>query len=184
MVGDSIRSAAPAERLIGDARLGIRGAWGALYESYSELVFRVATQVLGNHEAAEDVVQDVFLRLPRDLEGFEYRSEAALAAWFRRCTVRAAYARLARRRRRSRMDGVVRTSTPRPASASPSAIDARLDLERALARLPAPARQVILLHDVEGFTHAEIARELGILEPTSRSRLKRARRHLRTILGS
>jgi RNA polymerase sigma-70 factor (ECF subfamily) len=88
--------------------------------------------------------------------------------------------RRAERRRRNRVEPAGDDAPDAPAPAPEPA--ARMDLERAIAALPPGARQVFVLHDVEGYGHGEIARLLGIAEGTSKAHLHRARRHLREAL--
>jgi RNA polymerase sigma-70 factor (ECF subfamily) len=130
-------------------------------------------------DEADDVTQDVFIRAWQKLSTF--RGEAAFGTWLHRLAVNVV---LARRKsvgiERGRfindeapLDGV----TSRPVSPELS-----MDFEEALANLPEGARQVFVLHDVEGYRHEEIARMLGVVPGTSKSQLHHARMALRRHL--
>lgn len=147
-----------------------------LYDRHTPALFQFALRIVGGSTAdAEDAVQEAWLRASERLE--EFRWDSSLRTWLTSFTLNCAREVL-RRRPRRRRDGkaaAVRAS-------SPPTILAAVDLERALARLPDDFRIALVLHDVEGFTHAEIGRLLGIEEGTSRSRVHRARRALRPLL--
>lgn len=147
-----------------------------LYDRHTPALFQFALRVVGGSTAdAEDAVQEAWLRASRRLE--EFRWDSTLRTWLMGFTLNCAREVL-RRRQRRRRDGKAAAA----GAASPPTTLAVVDLERALARLPEDFRIAVILHDVEGFTHAEIGRLLGIEEGTSRSRLHRARRALRPLL--
>lgn len=127
---------------------------------------------------AEDVVQDVFVALPERLASFEGR--ASLATWLHRVAVRSAMIRLRRERFLDTVPLELAAKTTRGEVAR--RVD-RVDLERALNRIPDEYRVVIWLKVVEGWSHAEIAETLGIAENASYQRMHRARRMLRAILA-
>jgi len=123
----------------------------------------------------DDVVQETWLAGCRGLHGF--RGDAKFSSWLTSIGVRASYALLSRAAEREgeSIDEIVApTPTEGPATT--------IDLERALASLPDVPRIVVVLHDVEGFTHDEIAEQLGIAQGTSKATLSRARRALRNAL--
>ncbi len=139
------------------------------------LVLRVSGAA---REEAEDVVQEAWVRAVRGLPGFRW--ESTLRTWLSGIAVRVWSERV--RRARSRPE-IGLDDVPEPASARPDLAVLRVDLERAVRGLDDDRRAVLVLHDVEGFTHEEIAAILGIEPGTSRTRLHRARRELRLTLN-
>ena len=164
--------------LVAAAKRGSRDAFGTLVRLHQQRAYVVARSILGSHEDAEDAVQDAFVHAFRALDRFVVGQ--AFAPWISRISANAALD-LARRRK-------VRTADELPASLAlpfrdPAVSDElRESLRRALATLPARQRTVVLLHDVEGYQHAEIGELLGIPEGTSRSDLHHARAALRRVL--
>lgn len=144
-----------------------------LYGRYGADLFRLAYRLTGTKEDAEDVVHDVFVGLPEKLERYEERGR--LDAWLRRVTARVALMRLRSGRRRPaiRLENVDMPA----ASEEPS-----IDLQAAVDALPVTLRSVLVLKEIEGYSHTEIADMLGISAVTSRVRLLRAMRKLRRIL--
>ncbi len=163
--------------LIRDARLGRAGALGALYEQHAARLLRVAWRITGAVDDAEDVVHDVFVGLPEALRHYDERGR--LDAWLAQVTVRTALMR----RRRERRQYAETADTSNLAHTPDAALHAELiDVERALTSLPDAIRDVYLLHQVEGFTHAHIGTLLGISPGASRVRLCRALDALRVAL--
>jgi RNA polymerase sigma-70 factor (ECF subfamily) len=145
----------------------------ALYREHTPYLFRLALRLLGGRRAeAEDAVQDTWLRATARLE--EFRGDASLRTWLAGFTVNCC------RERWRRREGDL-PDAPDAAAAEP--ILDRLDLERAIAELPDGHREVFVLHDLEGFTHEEIATRLGIVPGTSKSQLSRARAALRARMA-
>lgn len=152
-------------------------ALGELYAEFGDLVFRAALRLTGSRADAEDVTQDLFLRVPGAVRGFTGTS-AQFPAWIRRVAVRQSlvHMRSGRRRREVSVDAVASL-----VSAADTPL-ARLSIESALARISDEHRTVFLLKEVEGYDHAEIAELLGISTANSEVRLHRARRQLRELL--
>ena len=164
-----------------DATLAASGdahAFERLYRGHLARISSLARRMLGD-EDADDVIQDVFVRAWRKLGTF--RGEAAFGTWLHRLAVNVI---LGRRetlgiRRQRHLDGDAalemlpgRRTTPEIA----------MDFEKAIERLPEGARQVFVLHDMEGYRHEEIAQKLGLATGTSKSQLHRARMALRQHL--
>ena len=154
-------------------------AFRALYRRHTPALYRLALRLGGGDEAwADELVQRAWIRAVEGLGGFAWR--AAIRTWLSGILVNCAR-ELWRERRVSLEDEwpgedrIIATVVPDDAD--------RLDLERAIAALPPGARQVFVLHDVEGFTHEEIATMLGIEPGTSKSQLFHARRRMRETLG-
>ena len=171
----AVDPATPAA-LAEQARAGSSGALGGLYRLFGPALFRLAYRLTGSKEDAEDVVHDVFVGLPEALERYEERGR--LDAWLRQLTARVALMRLRSSRRRSEVrlenDAMGAIGAPR---------DEGIALQAAVDTLPAPLRSVLVLKEVEGYSHAEIGDILGISAVASRVRLMRAMSRLRRMLG-
>jgi len=170
-------SASPGEPLVPAARAGNAGALGALYVQFGPALFRIAYHLTGTREDAEDVVHDVFVGLPEALARYDERGH--LRNWLMRVTARVALMRI-RATSRRRETGLGDTAAMPGAAPQP---DEQLTLQAAVGALPDPLRVVLILHEIEGYSHAEIAATLGIRTVTSRVRLHRALRRLRRTLG-
>jgi RNA polymerase sigma-70 factor (ECF subfamily) len=164
----------PAE-LLARARAGDARAQEAVYRSCARPAHALARRLVRG-PAADDVVHDAFLDAFRGLAGYDAR--APFGIWFRAIVVRRCLMHLRSpwQRGRELLDDWL--EAPAPAAST----GATLDLERALARLPATMRLVVWLHDVEGYTHGEIAAATGRSVAASKSALSRARARLRAWL--
>lgn len=165
-----------------DVRLaagGDRGAFERVYRDQVDRVYALCTRMLGDRVLAEEVTQDVFVRVWEKLPSF--RGESAFSTWLHRVAVNVV---LSRRKVSGLQQG--RTVDDEDAMATVSSptvsVGDRLDLEAAISTLPAGARRVFVLHDVEGFTHEEIGDQLGITPGGSKAQLHRARMLLRAAL--
>jgi RNA polymerase sigma factor (sigma-70 family) len=139
-----------------------------------QFIMRVTS---GSGAEAEDVVQDTWMRAFPALPTF--RGDSAFSTWLCSVGVRAAIDAMRHSRRRS-----LEFSADEESFGSTSfSSDARMDLEDAIARLSPGCRIVLVLHDVEGFKHEEIGRQLGIAAGTSKAQLFKARRTLRALLS-
>jgi RNA polymerase sigma factor (sigma-70 family) len=158
-------------------------AFEALYRKHSRRVFAVVWRLSGGQAArAEDLVQEAFIRAWQALPGFRF--ESAFSTWLHRLAVNTALMEI-----RSRAGNEDRETDDAPLETMASHDTAgqrtreQIDLERAVATLPERARAVLVLHDIEGWKHEEIAAELGMAVGTSKAQLHRARHLLRTRLG-
>ena len=152
-------------------------ALGEVFAEYGDLVYRAALRLTGSRADAEDVTQEVFVRLSDALRGFT-GTAGNFPGWLRRVAVRQALVHLrgSRRRREVSVESVSALTMRADAALE------RLSIDAALARLPDDHRTVFLLKEVEGYDHAEIAELLGISTANSEVRLHRARRQLRELL--
>ena len=151
-----------------------------LVRTHERRAYAVARAIVINHEDAEDAVQDAFLHAYKALHRF--LPDQAFGAWLHRIVANAALD-ITRRRKVRDADELPETiASPFHDPAEASELATRL--RDALNTLPVRQRSVIVLHDVEGFKHAEIGTMLGIPEGTARSDLHYARSHLRAVLGS
>lgn len=148
-----------------------------LFRRHTPYVLGLLLRVSGGaRDDAEDILQETWLRAVRGLAGFRW--ESTLRTWLAGIAVRCWSERV---RRRSPEIGLPPDDLPDRAPWDLAVV--RVDLERAVADLPEDRRAVLVLHDVEGFTHEEVAGMLGIEPGTSKSRLHRARRELRRSLS-
>jgi RNA polymerase sigma-70 factor (ECF subfamily) len=168
--------AALAERaLVLAAQAGDAQAFAGLVRLHQRRAYAVARAIVLTHEDAEDAVQEGFLHSYRALDRFR--------AWLHRIVANAALD-IARRRKVRDADELPETvASPRPTRDPAEAGELRSRLRAALDGLAARQRAVIVLHDIEGFKHAEIGAMLGIPEGTARSDLHHARAQLRRVLG-
>jgi RNA polymerase sigma-70 factor (ECF subfamily) len=175
--------AALAERaLVLAAQAGDTHAFAGLVRMHQRRAYAVARAIVLTHEDAEDAVQEGFLHAYRALDRF--RPEQAFGAWLHRIVANAALD-IARRRKVRDADELPETvASPRPSRDAAESQELRTRLLAAMAHLGARQRAVIVLHDVEGFKHAEIGSMLGIPEGTARSDLHHARAQLRRLLGA
>ena len=150
-------------------------AFRALYRAHTPALYALALRLTGGDRTeAEDLVQESWVRALTALQTF--RAQSALRSWLCGVLVNV-------RRGRIRADWRIVDAPDVEPLANTSGGDDAIDLERAIAALPEGARDVYVLHDVHGYTHAEIAELMGIVEGTSKSQLNRARSLLRSSLA-
>jgi RNA polymerase sigma-70 factor (ECF subfamily) len=155
-----------------------RAAQEALYRRYRARVYGLVCRI-GGAEEADELCQEVFLKIFRNIPRF--RGESAIGTWIYRLAVNAALTHVARRPRERSLEDA---TWEEPAAPHPVR-DPRLreHLLRALASLPGGYRAVLVLHDLEGLSHEEIAEILGCRVGTSKSQLHKARQKMRELLG-
>ncbi|MGD8278754.1 MAG: RNA polymerase sigma factor [Gemmatimonadota bacterium] len=157
------------------AQSGDQQAFERLYRTHVGRVYALAGRMLGA-EPAEEATQDAFVRAWEKLGTF--RGDAAFGTWLHRLAVNLFLSQRTRRsRERARFEPGDDTIERR--SARPTRPEVKMDFEMALGRLPDGAREVFVLHDVEGYKHHEIAELLGVAVGTSKAQLHRARMLLR-----
>lgn len=175
----------PTDRWVQEARLGDRDAFRRLVEQHQREVYSLAARLVTDTHLAEDVTQEAFIRAWRALPNF--RGDAAFSTWLYRITVNAAWTH---RRRHIRHRHADIDSAPAAADETrvhnPGEFDDVMHLPDLLAdaleRLAPDQRMVVVLKDVEGWSHIEIAESLGITVGAAKVRLHRARRKLRVLL--
>lgn len=162
------------------AQAGDMQAFAALYVRFGRACFNLALRILGNRAQAEDLVQEVFLKMFSAIRG--YRGDAPFGSWLKRMTVNAIIDQLRGQRHDSDVDAL-ELAAAQPASESDHAA-AAVDAWMLLQRLPARARAVLVLHEFEGYTHAELAELFGQSESYSKSILARALKRLSDLMAS
>ena len=159
-------------------------AFEQLYRAHAGRLYTLIVRMVASTETAEDLLQEVFLTAYRKVSNF--RGDSSLGTWLYRMAVNHCldYLRGRQNRMARTTDSIDDDGMVEPAALAPLVTSAvsRLDLERAINRLPDGCRTAFVLHDVEGFEHHEIATMLGISEGTSKSQVHKARMKLRGIL--
>jgi RNA polymerase sigma-70 factor (ECF subfamily) len=181
---ESCRSDASDFALTRRAQAGDTSALEELYCRHNRRVYSLCLRMTANVPEAEDLTQEVFVRLFDEVGSF--RGESAFTTWLHRLTVnlvlmyfRRHKVRFERPTEDIELPEQSATSTEGPERLT---VVERLALEEALAELPPGYRAVFVLFDIEGYTHDEVARLLGCSEGTSKSQLCKARAKLRTLL--
>jgi len=172
----TVLSSADTDAMVARAKQGDPAALEALYRAYGTSVYNLARRICRTSEDAEDVLQETFFEVCRSIRTF--RGDGSVWGWIRSVASSKALMRLRRNKYRAtdELDDEIA-----PARQTSPAL--RMDLETALARLSDTARAVVWLHDVEGYTHEEIAAQMGRTPSFSKSQLARAHQRLRVWLG-
>jgi len=171
---------ATTDLLLARARKGDAAAIEEIYRTFCGPVYTLALRICASADKAEDVVQDTFIEAFAKLD--QFRGEAPFWAWLRRVAINNTLQKLRSQKRLS----LVSVDDQFHELASPQELNpgTSMDLDKMLSRLPATTRSVVWLHDVEGYTHREIAAMMGKTESFSKSQLARAYEKLRKWLKS
>ena len=153
----------------------------ALYDAHVDRVYRLAFRMTGDETLARDLTQDAFVRAYDRIGG--YRGEATLSTWLHSVTTSVVLNGLRKVRRIREREADLDAASGAASVDARSEPDLRDRLQAAISGLPDGYRKVFLMHDVEGYTHQEIARTLGVAEGTSKAQLSRARAKLRVELA-
>ena len=172
-------SLAVPDILVARARAGDPEALEALYRAFETPVYNLALRILRTPEDAEDVLQETFLEVVRSIK--QYRGEGHLWGWIKRIAASKALMRIRRNQVRA-TEELDEESTGGPGSTG--GVPMQIDLERAFERLSETSRSVVWMHDVEGYTHEEIAEQMGKTVSFSKSQLARAHARLRRMLDA
>lgn len=185
-----IDSASPEAELLALARDGNEAAFTELVRRNWRMIYRISRRVLKNHEDAEDNLQNVLVKIYQRLDGFEQSSR--FSSWLFRVTFNEALMTLRRNRSRRQDCYVDLNFLDGKGQGVADLQDVRVNNERqhmhrelafkAMHRLNPSLRRAFLLHKQEGWTHREMAEELGITQATAKMRVFRARRQLREEL--
>lgn len=165
-----------------------------VFREYAPRIYNIARRMLGNDADAEDVTQEVLLQVIRKLDTF--RGDSQIGTWLHRVTVNAALAHRQKRANRQKHEvGEAIDEISQPAAGAPGAhwgappdepvlaAEQQELIDKAIASLPEPFRDVFVLADVEGWHNADIADALGLSVPAVKSRLHRARLRMRDQLA-
>lgn len=166
----------PLPDVLARARAGDSGAFEAIYREHSPRVYALCLRLSGgSSDDATELMQDVFIRAWRGLKNF--RGESAFSSWLHRLAVNAMLERARSEKRRTARVLFMEDADSGVASGAREP-DVQMDLESAIAALPEGARIAFVLHEIEGYHHAEIAEQLGVAEGTVKAQLHRARKLL------
>ena len=165
----------PESELIKRCIRNNRKAQKILYQQYCNAMYSTAYRIVNDREEANDVLQDAFIQIFRDLKNF--RNESTVGSWMKTIVIRAALKKLNTRLEFQSVEDASIYLLPDHFIH----MDAEY-LEKAILSLPAGYRTVFLLVEVEGYGHKEVARMLDISEGTSKSQLSRAKKMLREII--
>ena len=172
--------ASSLEQLAAACGQGERKAQRALFEALSPKMMAVCLRYMGNREEAEDVLQEGFITLFTKLDS--YQGAGSFEGWARRIFVNTALMHLRRTDALGLSDDIEEARSLFTQEATPVQKMGYRDLMRMISALPADARTVFNMYVVEGYSHTEIAEELGCTEATSRSKLQRARIRLQEMI--
>lgn len=173
---------------IGQAQQGVASAFEYLYKAHCRRVYSLCLRIIKNSAEAEDLTQQVFLQLFRKISTF--RGESGFSTWLHRVTVNIVLMHMRRKKPPELFAEDLQGHTSNGESSSEQGFSdtsmfgaiERLNLMRAIRKLPSGYKQVFLMHDVIGYQHSEIAGLLGCSTGSSKSQLHKARKRLRRLL--
>jgi RNA polymerase sigma-70 factor (ECF subfamily) len=156
-------------------------AFEVLYRQQAARIYTLACRIAGSPDEGEDLVQEIFLLAYRKIGTF--KGDAAIGTWLYRLAMNQCldYVRSRRAKMKKLTDTLDAGDSTQPPARRES-LDARLDLERAVERLPDGCREAFVLHDIVGLDHREVGDLLGVAEGTSKSQVFKARAKLRAFL--
>lgn len=161
------------------AQRGDMEAFAQIFQTFGHACFLLALRILGQRQQAEDLVQEVFLKMMNNIRS--YRGQAPFGAWLKRMAANACIDQLRRDRHFDTTDAeILLVQTPGAGAQAADAIDAW----SLLAQLSPRARAVVTLHELEGYTHAELASLFGQSESYSKSILARALKRLNALVSA
>ena len=156
---------------------GDRKAMEEIYSNYKSSLFNLTYRYTRNMSSAEDLLQDIFIKIFTGIR--KLRSPEAFNAWVYRTAINAC---ISATRKSGRGKIIPLNEINKPDEAEVENVHFKLDMEKAVSFLPSKQKAVFLLHDVQGFTHGEIARVMKWSEGTSKSQLFKARMKIRGYL--
>jgi RNA polymerase sigma-70 factor (ECF subfamily) len=171
------------EAVVGKARAGDLSAFGLLYDNYSQNVYSRCLRITKDPNAAEDLRQDVFIQAWKKISDF--RGDSRFGTWLHRVTTNILFMYFRKRKRHPEENQFSRRANDQLPleellSSGPPQLDNRMLLTQALSALRPCYRAVVMLHDIGGYKHKEIAKILDIPPGTSKSNLYRAHRQIRS----
>jgi RNA polymerase sigma factor (sigma-70 family) len=161
------------------AQRGDMQAFAVVYARFAQACYGLSLRLTGNPAQAEDLVQEVFLKVIETIRG--YRGDAPFGAWLKRMTVNASIDQLRARKRVAEQDPETLFEEMAGNAVAPAQT---VDAWALLQRLPARARAIVVLHELEGYTHAEIATLFGQSESYSKSIVSRALQRLHAVVAA
>ena len=166
--------------LIAKAATGDRTAARALYDAHVERVHRIAYRISGDADLADDLTQDVFVQVFRRLE--QFRGESSFGTWIHRVALTVSLNAMRKVKRFHQRETVLEDALHQAQEEDGIEPDLRDRLKAAIDALPDGLRAALVMHTIEGYSHAEVGEMLGIAEGTSKARVFDARARLRKAL--
>jgi RNA polymerase sigma-70 factor (ECF subfamily) len=162
-------------------RPGTAGDFEEIYRQQAPRIYSLACRMAGSPEDGEDLLQEIFLQAYRKMGSF--KGDSTIGTWLYRLALNHCldYVRSRQAKMRKMTESIDAQPSMEPTARRSTPI-ARIDLDRAIERLPNGCREAFVLHDVEGLDHKEVADALGIAEGTSKSQVFKARLKLRAML--
>ena len=167
--------------LIAEAAAGDRSAARALYDAHVERVHRIAYRLCGDTDLAEDLTQDVFVQLFRRLD--QFRGESSFGTWVHRVALTVSLNAMRKVKRFRTRETEIDEALHHEQANGEIEPDFRDQLNAAIDALPDGIRAALVMHTIEGYSHAEIGEALGIAEGTSKARVFDARARLKKTLA-
>ena len=179
--GDTRPQTLSEHELIERSRQGEHAAFRELYDSNVDRIYRLTYRMAGDDDLARDFTQEAFVRAYQKLD--QFREESSFSTWLHSIAVSVTLNGLRKVQRHRTRERTLDEAPHLTAPVSTADPDLKSRLKEAIDRLPELYRTVFLMHDLEGYSHNEIASALDVAEGTSKARLSRARAKLRDMLG-
>ena len=167
--------------LVERAKRGDERAFRALYDQSVDRIYRLTYRMAGDGELARDFTQETFVRAYQRLS--QFRGDSAFSTWIHSIAISVTLNGLRKSARHRGRERSIEEAHELPSPTREAEPGVRGRIEAAVDALPDIYRTVFLMHDLEGYSHGEIAASLGVAEGTSKARLFRARSRLREALG-
>ena len=168
-------------QLVDRARAGDHDAFRRLYEANVDRIYRLTYRMSGDDDLARDYTQEAFVRAYQRLH--QFRGDSTFSTWLHSIAVSVALNGLRKVQRHRKRERSLDEAPPLVARTERVEPDLKQRLREAIEKLPEIYKTVFLMHDLEGYSHGEIAKTLDVAEGTSKARLSRARAKLREMLG-
>lgn len=167
--------------LIAEAAKGDRTAARELYDAHVERVHRIAYRICGDADLAQDLTQDVFVQVFRRLG--QFRGDSSFSTWLHRVALTVSLNAMRKVKRFRQRETVLEDALHKEHESWEMEPDMRDRLKEAIDALPEASRVALVMHTIEGYSHAEIGDALGIAEGTSKARVFDARARLKQALA-
>jgi len=165
------------KEILDECKSGNAAAFKALYDKYSGRVYALALRMCGNNDAADDLTQEVFIKVWESISSF--KGDSAFYSWLHRICINCFLMKL---RTDKNYEKKIGESFNNSLMIAYSQDDFSLDMEKAIQKLPSQAKLIFILFEIEGYKHKEISQMLNIEEGTSKAHLHKARKILREEL--
>ena len=173
-------AAVSESELVREAQAGSDDAFERLYRKHGRRIYALCLRMVSDPDRADELLQDAFVRAWNTIRSFQHKS--AFGTWLHRLSVNVVLSDMRAEKRRSSREWLSGALDQFKREVRGALPETRIDLERAIATLPSGAKEVLVLHDIEGYRYREIAELIGVAEGTVKSQLSRARRLVREAL--